>query len=232
MVSLGNGLPVLELRDQVGYRLVNSKFPPIALFDDVADEKEFEDLYYLQSLVNPRVQTEVGNLNLIPREEIPFGIPGCSYAMAPFTHVNPEGSRFSNGQFGVLYLAENYATALAEIQYHQSCYWQKVDGLKYDRMTFRGLVGRFNAGPVQDLTQLEASHPVYDPQSYVASSALGVALKKRGSAGVQYCSVRSQGHRCWGLFTPRGVKSLKQGTHFEMIWDGARISAVNKITRV
>ena len=54
------------------YRLVNSKFPPIALFDDVASDEEFDALYALQALTNPRLQNEVGNLNLIPRSEIPF----------------------------------------------------------------------------------------------------------------------------------------------------------------
>ena len=31
------------------YRLVNSKFPPIALFDDVANPDEFEALYQIQA---------------------------------------------------------------------------------------------------------------------------------------------------------------------------------------
>src|SRR5258705_221801 len=82
------------------YRLVNSKFPPIALFDDVADADEFELLFEIQALTNPRLKNEVGQLELIARSEIPFGIAGCSYAIAPFTHVNPAGSRFSDGSFG------------------------------------------------------------------------------------------------------------------------------------
>ena len=95
-------LPRLANVEQQAYRLVNSKFPPIALFDDVADADEFETLYQLQALTNPRLRNETGRLELIARAEIPFGIPGCSYATAPFTHVNPAGSRFSDGSFGVL----------------------------------------------------------------------------------------------------------------------------------
>ncbi len=104
------------------YRLVNSKFPPIALFDDVASDEEFDALYALQALTNPRLQNEVGNLNLIPRSEIPFGITGCAYATAPFTHVNPQGSRFADGAFGVLYLADSMDTAVAEVRHHQQAY--------------------------------------------------------------------------------------------------------------
>ena len=116
-------LPVLPARDVIGYRLVNSKFPPIDLFDDVADPDEFAALHALQSLTNPRLQTEVGDLALLPLEQIPFGIRGCSYAVAPFTHINPEGSRFSDGSFGVLYLADTLETAIAEVKHHQQAYW-------------------------------------------------------------------------------------------------------------
>ncbi len=88
------------------YRLVNSKFPPIALFDDVANADEFDILYQVQALTNPRLQNEVGVIKLIALSEIPFGITGCSYATAPFTHLNPDGSRFGDGSFGMLYLAD------------------------------------------------------------------------------------------------------------------------------
>ena len=121
MVTLSQ-LADLPGESQQAYRLVNSKFPPIALFDDVADAATFEALYQIQALTNPRLQNEVGRLELIPRAEIPFGIPGCSYATAPFTHVNPEGSRFSNGRFGVLYPAANLISPLRddlEWAYHQ-----------------------------------------------------------------------------------------------------------------
>ena len=43
MVTTGD-LPTLPGERLQAYRLVNSKFPPIALFDDVADADEFEVL--------------------------------------------------------------------------------------------------------------------------------------------------------------------------------------------
>ena len=93
VAASGNGADIRA------YRLVNSKFPPIAIFDDVASADEFESLYALQAITNPRLANQAGRLELIPRADIPFGIPGCSYAAAPFTHVNPDGSRFSDGSF-------------------------------------------------------------------------------------------------------------------------------------
>lgn len=120
------------------YRLVNSKFPPIALFDDVAGADEFDALYQIQALTNPRLQNEIGRIELIPRAEIPFGITGCSYATAPFTHVNPQGSRFSNGSFGVLYLAATMEAALAEVHYHQDKYWSERPWPQLRALRFSG----------------------------------------------------------------------------------------------
>ncbi|TGN42042.1 RES family NAD+ phosphorylase [Marinobacter confluentis] len=214
------------------FRLVNSKFPPINLFDDVADQDEFELLYELQAMTNPRIQTEVGNLNLIRRSEIPFGITGCSYATSPFTHVNPDGSRFSDGQFGVLYLADSMTTAIAEVAYHQGRYWGGVKGLAYDRMVYRGLKFKMAQTECHDATTYGQDHPIYQPDSYTASRAFGRKLFRAGSRVLQYHSVRNPGATCWGLFTPKHVSSVIQSTHFEFIWNGQAISAVHRVSRV
>ncbi|SEP83876.1 RES domain-containing protein [Azotobacter beijerinckii] len=211
------------------YRLVNSKFPPIALFDDVADEADFEALYRLQAMTNPRLQNEIGRLELIPRGEIPFGIPGCSYATAPFTHVNPAGSRFSNGSFGVLYLADRMDTAIAEVRHHQARYWSSVQGLNYDRFVFRGLTCRFTDAGMRDATGVPLSDPIYAPDDYTHSHQLGSEAKREACPGLRYNSVRCPGNVCWALMTPRPVTSIIQTAHYEMIWSGQIIS-VNRIT--
>lgn len=219
MVNI-NELPRLEAVQQTGHRLVNSKFPPINLFDDVASEDEFEIAYAMQALVNPRVQTEVGNLSLLSRSEIPFGIAGCSYATAPFTHVNPQGSRFSDGRYGVLYFADSTETAIAEVTHHQRVYWSNVPELKFDRFVFRGLKGEFETIEIADATAIPAEDAIYAPDSYHASRTLGNELRASGSTGLQYHSVRNPGAQCWGLFTPRHVKQIIQTAHYEMIWTG------------
>lgn len=211
------------------YRLVNSKFPPIALFDDVADADEFDVLYQIQALTNPRLQNELGRLELIPRAQIPFGIPGCSYATAPFTHVNPAGSRFSDGSFGVLYLAATMETALAEVQHHQNQYWSKVQNLNYERFVFRGLSCTFVDEAMRDAASVPMNDPVYDPVDYTHSHRLGKAVKDAGCPGLRYNSVRLQGNYCWALMTPRSVSSVIQTAHYEMIWN-ARITSVSKIS--
>lgn len=223
-------LPEVLVERLASYRLVSSKFPPIALFDDVADAGDFEALYQLQALTNPRLLAEAGELGLIPREEIPFGIPGCSYAVAPFTHVTPDGSRFSDGSYGVLYLAESMDAAIAEVRHHQQEYLSRVEGLHYDRLVFRGLLCCFSER-VLDATTLSTEHAIYDPEDYQHSRAWGAAAREQGAGGLEYRSVRDPGSNCWALFTPRGVQRLVQTAHYEMIWSGRTISSVSKLSR-
>lgn len=227
-----DSLPEVEPTKITSYRLVNSRFPPIPLFDDVADAAEFEALHELQTRTNPRLLNQAGRIEFIPSSEIPFGIPGCSYAVSPFTHVNPEGSRFSDGSFGILYLADTPATALAEVRYHQQRYWSGVTGLAFDRILMRGLSCKFDQTGMMDMTQITLDDPVYDSNSYAAARVAGVKLKQAGVNGLKYNSVRSPGNVCWGLLTPKPVCSIVQSSHYEMIWDGKAISSVNKITSV
>lgn len=222
-------LPELSSRSITGYRLINSKFPPIDLFDDVADEDEFAALHTLQVLTNPRLQNEIGNLALLPTCEIPFGIRGCSYAVGPFTHVNPGGSRFSDGGFGVLYVADALATAIAEVKYHQQAYWQNVPGLHFERFVFRGLKCVFDEFGCRDAKVLERSHPIYAPDDYRHGRALGWSVRKARAAGLRYHSVREPEATCWALMTPKQVLDIVQTTHLEMIWNGS-VTQVNRLS--
>lgn len=154
---------------------------------------------------------------------------GCSYAIAPFTHVNPAGSRFSAGDFGVLYLAATIETALAEVRHHQNQYWSGVHGLNYERFVFRGLSCTFAGDSMKDATSVPISDPIYDPDDYNDSHRLGSALKKAGCPGLRYLSVRAEGNHCWALLTPRPVSSIVQASHYEMVWNG-QITSVSKIS--
>lgn len=223
---------------QTAYRLVNSKFPPIALFDDVASEEEFELLYQVQALTNPRLLAEAGRPSLLPRDEIPFGISGCSYAVAPFTHLNPDGSRFSDGSYGVLYLADAVQTAIAEVRYHQQQYWEKVSGLKFDRFVFRCFRVEFSVPKKPEkfsgfsALRLPSSHPVYDVKSYKDSRVLGAKIKELcPGATLHYQSVRRKSSVCWALFSPRYVASVKQNQHYEMVWNEQLVS-VSRLSQV
>lgn len=206
--------------------MVNSKFPPITLFDDVIDETDFETAYALQALTNPRHLDELGDLNLIPTNEIPFGITGVNYVTAPFTHVTPDGSRFSDGSFGILYLADTAETAIAETRYHQEKYFRNVEGLHYDTVDMRCLKVKFSA----ELINAVSLDDIHTPDDYTASRLLGAKVKKSEEAGIQYRSVRNKGAVCWGLMSPSYVASAVQTQHFEFVFDGEGISKVRELT--
>ena len=191
-----DSLPLLAGDSAQGYRLVNSKFPPIALFEDVANAEDFEVLYQVQAITNPRILNELGRLELIPRAEIPFGITGCSYATAPFTHVNPEGSRFSDGRFGVLYVADDIDTAVAEVSHHQTRYWSKVPELRFERFVFRGLSCKFTEAGMRDACGVAMNDPIYSSDDYSAAHSLGFEAKCAGCTGLRYNPVRAPGQTC------------------------------------
>jgi len=220
MVKQIGTLPLLRIREGHGARLVSTKLPPINIFDTVASPGEFDALYALQARTNPRLQTQVGNLGMLQKNEIPFGIPGCSYATAPFTHLTPGGSRFSDGEFGVLYLADRSEVAISEVAYHWGRYLAGLEGAKYDVLTFRLFRAVFGDCELHDLTALGLDHPVHDPHSYTDSRRYGHALRKAGAHGLQFHSVRHPGGICWGLFSPRFMHSMTQSEGIEMAWDG------------
>ena len=45
--------------------------------------------------------------------------PNASVVMAPFTHLSPQGTRFTDGHFGAYYAAESIDTAIAETRFHR-----------------------------------------------------------------------------------------------------------------
>ena len=68
MVTLDiDTIPKVKLTRQQGYRFIPSKYPPISLFDDVADSDEFEALYELQALTNPRLLNAAGSEFTAPK---------------------------------------------------------------------------------------------------------------------------------------------------------------------
>ncbi|HEY3697869.1 MAG TPA: RES family NAD+ phosphorylase [Spongiibacteraceae bacterium] len=224
-------LPEKKFRDQIAYRLVNSKFPPIDIFDDVASNDEFEALYRLQARTNPRLLDEVGHIRLIRPERRPFGITGCNYALAPFTHINRLGSRFSRGEFGVLYAAEEIDTAIAETCYHQQRYFQKqLRGLKYDRIVMRGLKLTFSATLLNIRTPKIDKFGWYNRDDYTAARQLGGAIKTADKDGLWFESVRKPDQSCYALFSPHLISSVLQIRHYEFVWDGTRINAVIKLS--
>ena len=135
-------------------RIIASRYPPIDLYERVSSNPAiWEALIAAEQLVNPRLRDAAGAIHLVPPNERVSG-PGASYVMAPFTHVNPKGARFSDGRFGAYYAAADLPTAIAETAHHFGRFAaDAADPPRYEDM--RVLVGRIDA-ILHDLTQWDA----------------------------------------------------------------------------
>jgi RES domain len=215
--------PTRRVRWPEAHRIVPSRYPPVQLFERLSDDPTaWEALAEVESLTNPRLRDEIGEIRLVPVAERVSG-PGASWVMAPFTHVNPRGSRFSDGSYGVYYAARELPTAIAETVFHMGRFYAATADPPHDE-DMRVLTGRIGAS-LHDLRDGEGRWaPVLDPDSYVASRALGRELRARGSNGVVYPSVRRAGGQCVGAFRPKAIGLPIQGRHLQYHWDGRRIS--------
>jgi len=144
--------------------------------------------------------------------------------MAAFTHLNPEGSRFSDGTYGVYYAGRSLDTAVAESHYHSERFLMrtKEDPIELDMRTYLADL----TGDLHDIRGRKDLKAVYDPDSYSASQALGRDLKAVNSYGIAYDSVRDPKGECAGVFRAPILSPCIQGPHFGYVWDGSRITTV------
>ena len=215
--------PVRRVRWHEAHRILPSRYPPIQLFERLSDDPtEWELLAEIESLTNPRIRDEIGEIRLVPAAERVSG-PGASWVMASFTHVNPQGSRFSDGSFGVYYAARELATAIAETAFHMGGFYASTADPPHAE-AMRVLIGRLDASFHDLRGDLPRWAPALDPEAYTAGRALGRRLRQAGSNGIVYPSVRRMGGQCVGAFRPKIVGLPSQARHLQYFWDGQRIS--------
>lgn len=213
--------PVHRVRWERACRIVPTRHPSVFLFDRVADAADFDALYALEAMSNERLRDETGQVERVPREDRVFG-PGSGPIMAAFTHVNPLGSRFSAGDYGVFYAGRDRAVATAETAYHHGRFLAATAEAPMHlpmRLYHVAIDARLH-----DLRDgFEAEHA---PDDYGPGRALGARLRAAGSAGVAYRSVRHAGGQCVGLFRPRGATGCRQAAVLLYAWDGQRFTDI------
>ena len=217
------GISVSTINWPDAVRIIRSIYPPIDLFEDIADPADWALLISAEQKTNPRIMENIGNLNLIPVQRRVGGI-GASYVMAPFTHVSPDRkSRFGDGTFGVLYAGKTFEVALLETMYHHARFMMQTKQAPGWTSQFREIILDIDAS----LHDLRGDHPQYaqalDPDSYTASQLVAASLRNAGSDGIVYPSVRSAGGECAGLFYPDLATRPVQGRHLDYHWDGTRV---------
>ena len=206
------------------YRIIPTIFPPVSIFDDVVDLADLDALYEVEDLTNARVREQLGQLQLVAPEDRVAG-PGTTPIMAAFTHLSPNGSRFTDGTYGVYYAATELETAIAETKYHREEFlaFTEEEPIEIDQRVYGATV----TCDLHDLRGCQATYPeVLHPTDYSAGKKLGGRLRSQGSNGVIYVSVRALRGTCVGVFRPRCLSDCTQERHLTYCWDGKRISEI------
>jgi hypothetical protein len=205
------------------FRVIRSIFPPIDLFDDIADPADWPLLISAEQKTNPRLMESLGNLDLVPPERR-VGGPGSTYLMSPFTHVSPDrASRFTNGSFGILYAGNSFEVALLETVHHHGRFMERTSEPAGWTSQFREIVMEVE-GDLHDLRGEEAAlAAVLRDSDYGESQQLGLALKAAGSEGLVWNSLRHKSGECVGLFFPDLGANAVQGRHLDYHWNGERV---------
>jgi hypothetical protein len=209
------------------HRIVASRLPTINLFERVSDPADWDALYELESLTNPRIRNQIGELHLVPVADRVSG-PNASIVMAPFTHLSPPGTRFTDGHYGAYYAAESIDTAIAETRFHRENFLRATSqpAIELEMRCYLADI----ACELHDLRARRMEMPdIYDPASYAASQKLGRELRDAGSNGIAFDSVRRIGGECVAIFRPRLVQNVRQSVHLRYAWDGNAIAEVYEI---
>lgn len=219
-------LPLARVEWDRATRIIRSAYPPIDLFEDIADPADWPLLIAAEQKTNPRLVAGIGTLDLVPPGRR-VGGSGASFLMAAFTHVSPDRpSRFTAGAYGVLYVGKAFETALFETIHHHARFMARTREEPGWTSQFREIVLTVHA----DLHDLRggalAAHPALAPDSHAASQELGAQLRQEGADGLVYPSLRHAGGECAALFYPDLASAPVQGRHLDYHWDGTRVDLV------
>jgi hypothetical protein len=234
--SLQPSLPIAPLDWTPAYRVIPTRFPAVNLFDRVASPEDFDALYALEAMTNDRLRTEVGELDLVPLDERRFG-PGYGPIMAAFTHLNPLGSRFSDGTYGVFYCARERRTAIAETRFHTGNFLAATNEAPMrQQMRLYTVIAQGDAIDLRGNAALDpggGQPSVLSPTDYSAGQALGRAARASGAQGIAYPSVRdTEGGECLAAFTTTILRDCHHAAYLEYNWNGSAIDSVFELSQV
>jgi hypothetical protein len=213
------------------YRIIPSRYPPIDLFERIAEPSDWELLAEIEGMTNDRLREEAGDLTRIPRSRCIAG-PNSSAIMAAFTHPSPKPGRFDTTTFGAYYAAHSVETAIRETAHHQGVFRRRTREPPCE-ITMRTYIGRIDA----ELHDVRGGWPeVHHPEDYAASQALATALRNANGNGIVYESVRHEGGACFAAFFPDVLSRYQpdswtiQGPHFCYYFDGNAVTSYRRLS--
>ncbi len=229
-IDSGTSYPRSALNWNPACRIIPSRFPAVSLFGRVANLADFDVLHALEAMTNDRIRDEIGDIRLVPPDERLFG-DGSSCIMAAFTHLNSQGSRFSDGSYGVFYCARERDTAIAETRYHQS---QFMAATQEPPMRLQMRLYTVEAsGEVIDLRAASRTEPrIIDPNDYAYAQGIGRVLRQQDAHGILYPSVRQPGGEALAALRTGILKNCLHAAYLEYQWNGQAIDAVFEVAQL
>lgn len=178
---------------------------------------------YIEGLTNDRLREQWGQLDLVPEEDRIAG-QGTSPIMAAFTHLNPDGSRFTDGSYGVYYAAKTIKTAVEESKFSRGRFLAATNEppIEVDMRSYASDIDTH----FHDIRGLQSKLPnIYkpDPALYGPAQVFAKKLRNVESNGITFSSVREPGGECVAVFRPRLLKPVVQGEHYCYVWNGSKI---------
>jgi hypothetical protein len=215
-------LPIARLQWRSAKRIISTRFPSVGILDRLVAPGDLEALQALDARTNPRLRDAPPDA----AARLQAGDVGASVIAAPFVHINPNGSRFSDGHFGVFYAATWLRTSIAEVRYHRERFLAATHEAPQtiELMLYEAAI----AGEFADI-RASTDRGWYDPASYARSQPLGVRLHKAGSDGIVYRSVRDPAGTCLAVFKPALIRRCRPVKPLFAHWNGTAIVAVTSL---
>lgn len=216
--------PLARFKNADIYRIIPSRYPPIDLYRGVAPAEDWEFLQKVAMRTNHRLNEQEFPTGLI-RPEDRIAASSSSYIMGPLSRPNPNGSRFADNSFGIVYAGLDFETAQAEVIAQREAFLRATHQ-RPQRIDVRVVVMTLS-GDLHDLTN-EDAEVLADPQM---TARIGRQLRDAGSYGVLFNSLARPQGLCIGVFRPAVLSNCRQERHFAYVWDGTAISEVSEYSQ-
>ena len=210
-------LPIVEV-DQEYYVLIPSRFPPIELYERIANDPEHDAAFKeVEALTNPRLREKarlVGGSG--PGETEPAHLQNWNHA--PFTYPNPDGTRFFGPATAALELFDELQTALAVSVRKREAFLSSTNEVPMGldmRVLVRRVTGRF----------ADCRGRGVEPDREVRWRA-GRALLEKQADGLLFRPEERPSATGNSILRGQALGRAIQGDHFRFAWDGERVKSL------
>lgn len=217
MPSAAGKAPIVRV-DADFQLLIPSRFPPIALFERIADEAEAAVVAEIEGLTNPRLRERQRAAGVGAGDVTSPMFQNWNHA--PFAYRNPLGSRHFGPEVSVLEMAEDLETALAVSVRRREAFLGSTGEARTD-LDMRVLTRRVTGG-FGDFR----AFPADADRDALLSAGRSVLAADPPLDGMLYRPPERSQSTCVAVLERSVLGRAVQGEHFRFVWDGRRIRSI------